>query len=256
MGGGCTLPRFFIEPTSASVGEHIALSGEDANHISLSLRAKPGEEYILCDTCNYEYKCKIVSISSDEVVFEILDKKPSESEPDVKVTLFQALIKGDKFDAVVQKAVELGVCRIVPVISERCVSRPDPKQLQKKIERWQKISKSAAMQCGRSYVPEICQAVDYKTSLEMISEADCGFVCYEAQPHQPMKHIFEKASIQKKSETYSFFVGPEGGISDAEANLAESKNIPLASLGKRVLRTETAPVCVISAIMYHSDNLN
>lgn len=250
------MPRFFIEPACAEKGKHIILRGEDANHISFSLRSKPGDEYILCDTCNYEYNCKIVSINSEEVVFEIIDKKPSESEPDVKVTLFQALIKGDKFDAVVQKAVELGVNTIVPVISERCVSRPDDKQLQKKIERWQKISKSAAMQSGRSYVPSVSSAVDFKTALSMIKQADCGFVCYEAEPHEPMKCIFEQAAANKKPESFSFFVGPEGGISLSEAQLAIADNIPLASLGKRILRTETAPVCVISSIMYFSDNLN
>lgn len=250
------MPRFFIEPKDVSSGGKITLVGEDARHISFSLRAKPGEEYILCDTCNYEYVCKITEITSDEVVLELVEKKPCEAEPDVKVTLYQALIKGDKFDAVVQKAVELGVHRIVPVLSERCVSRPDAKQLEKKIERWQKISKAAAMQCARSYVPEIASAVDYKKAIEQIREADCGFICYEAEPHEPMKGIFERCSSEKRAETYSFFVGPEGGISEKESETARSSGLPLASLGKRILRTETAPLCVISSIMFFSGNLN
>ena len=250
------MPRFFIEPRDIKAGDSITVTGEDARHISFSLRARPGEEYILCDTCNYEYLCKITDITSDEVVLELLEKRPCEAEPDVKVTLFQALIKGDKFDAVVQKAVELGVHRIVPVLSERCVSRPDTKQLEKKIERWQKISKAAAMQSARSYVPEVAQAVDYKDALEMIKSADCGFICYEAEPHEPMKNIFERASNEKQITSYSFFVGPEGGISSKEADIALNSGLPLASLGKRILRTETAPVCVISSIMFFSDNLN
>ena len=250
------MPRFFIEPKDVSVGDKITVVGEDARHISFSLRAKPGEEYVLCDTCNYEYICRITEITSETVELELLEKKPCEAEPDVKVTLYQALIKGDKFDAVVQKAVELGVHRIVPVISERCVSRPDAKQLEKKIERWQKISKAAAMQCARSYVPEIAPAVDYKIAVEQIKEANCGFLCYEAEPHEPMKAIFERCSSEKKALSYSFFVGPEGGISAKEAELAKNSGLPLASLGKRILRTETAPVCVISAIMFFSDNLN
>lgn len=250
------MPRFFIEPRDISPGEQITVSGEDARHISFSLRARVGEEYVLCDTCNYEYRCKISSISPESVDFELLEKKPCEAEPDVEVTLFQALVKGDKFDAVVQKAVELGAYRIVPVISSRCISRPDSKQLEKKIERWQKISKSAAMQCARANVPEISEAVSYEAALEMINRADCGFICYEAEPHEPMKEIFERASKDRKPATYSFFVGPEGGISQEEAKLAQEQGLPLASLGKRILRTETAPLCVISSIMFFSDNLN
>ena len=250
------MPRFFIEPQDINAGETISITGEDARHISFSLRARPGEEYVLCDTCNYEYHCKIVNISSEEVILELVEKKVCQAEPDVKVTLFQALVKGDKFDAVVQKAVELGVHKIIPVISERCISRPDSKQLEKKIERWQKISKSAAMQCARSYVPEIADAVEYKKAIDMIKSADCGFICYEAEPHEAMKIIFEKCNSEKKAESYSFFVGPEGGISQAEADIAARSGLPLASLGKRILRTETAPLCVISSIMFFSDNLN
>lgn len=250
------MPHFFIEPREVNVGDVLTLTGDDARHISFSLRAKPGDEYVLCDTCNYEYHCKINNITSEKIDFELLDKKPCEAEPNVKVTLYQALVKGDKFDTIVQKAVELGVYEIVPVISERCVSRPDEKQLLKKIERWQKISKSAAMQCARATVPEIKMPVSFEKAVERIKEADCGFICYEAEPHEPMKIIFEKASSTKIINNYSFFIGPEGGISRKEAELATDNNVPLASLGKRILRTETAPLCVISSIMFFSDNLN
>ncbi len=249
------MPRFFIEPQDVEAGGIITVTGEDARHISFSLRARPGEEYVLCDTCNYEYVCRISEITSDEVKLELVEKRASAAEPSVKVTLFQALVKGDKFDTVVQKAVELGVHRIVPVISSRCVSKPDAKQLEKKIERWQKISKAAAMQCARSFVPEVSPAIDYSEAVRLIKEADCGFICYEAEPHEPMKAIFDRCSQSKKISSYSFFVGPEGGISEREAELAKNTGLPLASLGNRVLRTETAPLCVISSIMFYSDNL-
>lgn len=250
------MPRFFIEPTVAATGDKITVSGEDARHIAFSLRAKPGESYVLCDTCNYEYHCVITDITQETVEFELLEKTTCKAEPDVEVTLFQALIKGDKFDAVVQKAVELGVARIVPVLSEHCVSRPEPKQLEKKIERWNKISKSAAMQCARAVIPEITSPVTFKEALAMLKTADCGFICYEAEPHEPMKTIFERCSAEKRAVTYSFFIGPEGGISKSEAELARKSEIALASLGSRILRTETAPLCVISSIMFFSDNLN
>ena len=250
------MPRFFIEPKDVSAGDKIVITGEDARHISFSLRARTGDEYVLCDTCNYEYSCRIDNITADSVEFELLEKRPCDAEPDVKVTLFQALIKGDKFDAVVQKSVELGVYEIVPVISDRCVSRPEVKQLDKKIERWQKISKAAAMQCARATIPVVRNPVTFKEALSEISNADCGFICYEAEPHEPMKRIFKDASKDKKAKSYSFFIGPEGGISKEEAQSAIESGVPLVSLGKRILRTEAAPVCVISSIMFFSDNLS
>lgn len=250
------MPRFFIEPREVSPGDIITLSGEDARHISFSLRARVGEEYTLCDTCNYEYKCRITSISAEDVSFSVVEKMPAKAEPDVCVTLYQALIKGDKFDEVVQKAVELGVMRIVPVISERCVSRPDDKSVSKKIERWRKIAKAAAMQSARALLPEVSDLITYNDALLEIKNADCGFVCYEAEPHEPIKEIFKRASEKSKAKSYSFFVGPEGGLSENEAKKAGAAGIPLASLGKRILRTETAPLCVISAVMFFSDNLN
>ncbi len=250
------MPRFFIESREVSAGDCITLSGEDARHIAFSLRARPGEEYTLCDTDNHEYKCRICAIDAESVTFEVLEKTFASSEPNVCVTLYQALVKGDKFDSIVQKAVELGVNRIVPVLTERCVSRPDAKSFEKKRERWQKIARSAAMQCARASIPEVGELVSFDECLSALREADCGFVCYEAEPHIPMKRLFEEAAPKKAPTAYSFFVGPEGGVSPSEAEAATAAGIPLASLGKRILRTETAPLCVIASIMFFSDNLN
>ncbi len=223
---------------------------------SLSLRARVGDAYTLCDTCNYEYACVIRSIDANSVTFEVLEKKPGDTEPDVSVTLYQALVKGDKFDTVVQKAAELGAVKIVPVLSERCVSRPDEKSLEKKRERWQKIARSAAMQCARAVVPEIGAVLPFERMLAELQNADCGFYAYEAEPHIPMKTLFSEKSAEKKAVDYRFFIGPEGGISASEAQKAAAAGLPLVSLGKRILRTETAPLCVISSIMFFSDNLN
>ena len=205
------MPRFFIEPHEVSEGDTLTLTGEDARHISFSLRARVGEAYTLCDTCNYEYACVIRAIDADSVTFEVMEKRPGDTEPDVHVTLYQALVKGDKFDTVVQKAVELGVMKIVPVLSERCVSRPDEKSLEKKRERWQKIARSAAMQCARAYVPEIGEPLAFREMTEELKDADCGFLCYEAEPHIPMKTLFAAKSACKKAVDYRFFIGPEGG---------------------------------------------
>ena len=250
------MPRFFIEPREVSTGEVLTLTGEDARHISFSLRARVGDAYTLCDTCNYEYACVIRSIDANSVTFEVLEKKPGDTEPDVSVTLYQALVKGDKFDTVVQKAAELGAVKIVPVLSERCVSRPDEKSLEKKRERWQKIARSAAMQCASAVVPEIGAVLPFERMLAELQNADCGFLCYEAEPHIPMKTLFSEKSAEKTAVDYRFFIGPEGGISASEAQKAAAAGLPLVSLGKRILRTETAPLCVISSIMFFSDNLN
>ena len=250
------MPRFFIEPGITGEGDKKVITGEDARHISYSLRSKVGDEYTLCDTDNYEYRCVIENIDAESVTLRVLEKSLCKAEPTVEVVLYQALVKGDKFDTVVQKAVELGISEIVPVISERCVSRPDEKSLEKKTERWRKIAKNAAMQCARSHIPNIRSAVDFVTAADEISRFDCGFICYEAEPHEPMKKIFDSKSREKDIKSYGFFIGPEGGISKSEAEYAERLGIPLASLGKRILRTETAPLCVISSIMFYSDNLN
>ncbi len=246
------MPRFFIGPENAPCGDKITVTGEDARHISLSLRARVGEEYVLCDENGTEYLSKIDKMDSNSVYFTVLEKKQSLSEPSVKVFLYQALVKGDKFDEIVQKAVELGVSGIIPVISSRCVSKPDGKTLEKKVERWRKIAKAAAMQCERAAVPTVENALTYKEALEKIKDCGCGFVCYETGPRVPLKEIFD---AKKGAKTYGFFIGPEGGLSEGEAALARESGIPLASLGSRILRTETAPVCVLSAIMFYSGNM-
>ena len=255
MGGGYTVPRFFIEKGILS-GDSVSICGEDARHISFSLRAKPGEEYVLCDDEGYEYQCVIESIDSERVNFRVVGKIKSDREPDVSVTLYQALTKSDKFDSIIQKAVELGVRKIVPVLTSRCVSRPDGKALLKKNERWQKIAKTAAMQSMRGIVPYVSDTVDYETAISEIACADCGFVCYETEPHRALSEILKEASLDRRAESYAFLVGPEGGISEKEADYAKSNGVALASLGKRILRTETAPVCVISSVMFFTGNLD
>ena len=252
MGCCCAMPRFFVDKSSISDGKAV-ICGEDAKHISLSLRSKPGEHFSLCDKEGTDYECTVLSISKAEVVLNVDEVKKNESEPSVFVTLYQALVKSDKFDTVVQKSVELGVGRIVPVVMERCISRPDEAGLSKKIERWNKISKEAAMQSGRGIVPEVMPAVDYKEALNQMKQNDISFVCYENEPHVSIEKI--AANKKESADSASLLVGPEGGISEKEAKLAEADGIPLASLGKRILRTETAPLCALSCLMLVTGNL-
>ncbi len=254
MGSGSIMPRFFVNESAVS-GAEIILAGEDAKHISLSLRSRVGDSITVCDGKGTDYGCEIKDITKSEVVLTVLEKKESETEPDVRVTLYQALVKSDKFDTIVQKCVEIGVSDIVPVVTERCISRPDDASLSKKISRWNKISLEAAKQSGRGIVPTVHDVLNFETALEEIKQTDFGFVCYENTPHTAIDEIYKAASKSGKPQKIAFLIGPEGGISGSEIDMATEKGIPLASLGPRILRTETAPLCVMSVLMMLTGNM-
>ncbi len=245
------MPRFFVEKDIIG-DDRITLAGENAKHISLSLRMRAGDSVTACDGQGMDYDCVIENITKQDVTLKVLDKKKNETEPSVDVTLYQAFVKSDKFDFIVQKCTELGVTRIVPVIMERCISRPDEKGTEKKIERWNKIAHEAAMQSGRGIVPKVYGAVSYDKALREIKNTDLGFVCYESSPHTAIDKIYG----DNKHRIIAFLVGPEGGISESEITKALDLQIPLASLGPRILRTETAPLCAMSSIMLLSGNMN
>lgn len=254
MGGGSIMPRFFVENESI-LSDSIVIGGEDAKHISLSLRARVGESLTVCDGMGTDYECEISDITKNEVKLSIVEKRQSDAEPDIEITLYQALVKSDKFDFIVQKCTELGVSRIVPVVTDRCISRPDDASLSKKVARWNKIAKEAAMQSGRGIVPVVMPAVNFETALDEIKNSDCGFLCYEARPHVAMDEIYEKCGGRKNVKSAAFLVGPEGGISESEVAKTTEKGVHLASLGPRILRAETAPLCVMSSLMLLSGNM-
>lgn len=250
------MPRFFISKNDAVSDDKITLTGENAHHLSLSLRARLGDAVTVCDGNGSDFECVISDITKTEVILSVESVLKSDAEPSIDVTLYQALIKSDKFDTVVQKAVELGVTKIVPVLSERCISRPDDKSMDKKLLRWNKIALEAAMQSGRGIVPEVLPVIEYEKALDEMAKADFPFICYESEPHVPLKDLYENALRTKRIyRSFDFFIGPEGGIAEKEFLLAKDKNIPACSLGKRILRTETAPLCVLSALMFMTGNL-
>ncbi len=250
MGSGSIMPRFFISRQNI-VGNTITVEGDDAKHITLSLRARPGEKYTLCDCNGTDYLCTFVSADKNAAVFEINEAIQNPSEPDIDVTLYMALVKADKFEAVIQKSVELGVKKIVPVLTRRCISRPDEKGAKSKLERWNKISREAAGQCGRGCVPEILQVTDFKDALTHMQNDGLCFMCYENEKQTSLKSLLESA----QTKSISFMVGPEGGFDEGEVILANNFGIESVSLGKRILRAETAPLSVLSAVMYHTGNL-
>lgn len=241
------MPRFFKENFSLEP----FIDGADFKHITRSLRMREGEEIVVCDTKGTDYTCIIKEILSDRVLLEITDEKKSESEPDISVTLCTSLLKGDKLEQVIKHSVELGVCNIIPVLSENCVSRPDEKTLNSKTVRWQKIADEAAGQSGRAILPEIKKTMPLKELLKTFGEYDLVLFFYEAGGGPLGETLWKYA----KSKKICIITGPEGGFSKEEADMLEKAGAKVISLGKRILRAETAPLAAITGVMLLTDSL-
>ena len=239
------MPHFFVDEEIES--SEYSLFGEDGRHIAKSLRMKQGENLTLCSPSGTVHNCVVEKVEGDFVGVRILSSEQSEAEPSVKVTLYQALPKGDKMEFIIQKAVEIGVTEIVPVISSRCVSRPDQKSLSKKILRWQKIAKQAAMQSGRGIVPKVKDAVPFEKGVE---NAKGEKVIFYELGGESVKDI-----LSDKQKEISIFIGSEGGFSGDEVDLVLKNGGRKATLSKRILRAETAPLVALTVIMYETNNL-
>ena len=226
------------------------ITGEDARHIVKSLRMARGEELTLCDRQGVEHRCVIKDINPDSVDVQVLENFPCQNEPSVKITLYQALPKGDKMDLIVQKAVELGVYRIVPVISSRCVSRPDEKSLSKKVQRWQKIASQAAQQSHRGVIPEVLGALSFKEAVTDAMTSGRSVIFYECGG-QPVREI-----VREQAETLAVFIGSEGGFAASEVQQVLDAGGCAATLGKRILRAETAPLAALSVLMFVTGNFD
>lgn len=242
------MPRFFVERTN---GDNITITGDDAAHISRVLRMSIGDDLIVCEnSTDIEHFCKIAEIQAGAVSLLIDRSQHSAAEPSVKVHLYQALPKADKMELIIQKAVELGVCEITPMLTRRCVSRPDAKSLAKKQERWQKIAYEAAKQSGRARIPEVHPVLEYKQAVQQMSESPLTVLFYELGGEKL------RTLLQNYPQNISIVVGAEGGFDESEVAYAIEHGIRTATLGKRILRCETAPLCALSAIMFETGNLN
>ena len=247
------MPRFFI-PTGAvgirdDKSKTVMISGDDASHITRSLRMKVGETIECCDMSRHEYICTITEVG--ETVFaDVKEERESDTEPPYRATLYQALAKGDKFDTIVQKAVECGVTRIVPVQTDRCVVRLDKKGASKKVERWQRIALEAAKQCGRGIIPEVSDLLTFKEAVAEAAKADVPLFCYEAEKGTTLPEELNGAA---KDSSISIFIGSEGGFSISEAEYAVMEGLKSVGLGKRILRCETASSFVLACITYALD---
>lgn len=239
------MPRFFSDDINDTTA---VISGSDAVHIGRSLRMRLGDELIVCKD-GMEYNTKIQSISDEQVVCEIISSALSQAEPSIKLTLFQAMPKSDKLDLIVQKAVELGAVEICPVLTSRCVSRPDKKSFEKKQKRLQKIALEGAKQSGRGIIPQVSDILTLKECINRMSEMDFGLVCYE-KGGNPLADIG-----LKQDTTIGVLIGSEGGFDEEEIQMCIDKGITPIGLGPRILRCETAPISAISIIMNLTGNM-
>lgn len=242
------MPKFFISDCKFEISDIIEITGDDAHHISKTLRMKVGDRLTVTGSDSTDYLCVIDSFTSGSVYLKVLDSKSSDAEGNIRISLFQALVKGDKMDTVIQKSVELGVWDVYPVSAERSVVKTDRDSAAKKVERWNRIALEAAKQCGRGIIPKVHDVITFEKCTEMLSQCDAGFFCYELADQKTLKDVISS----KELSSIGFYIGPEGGVSPAEAELALSKGIEAVSLGKLILRTETAGPAVMAMILYET----
>lgn len=231
------MPRFFLPTVEPDI---LTLTGNDANHVARVLRARPGEALTVSDGCGTDAECRVLTVSSAEVTVEVTRRYLNTTEPKTKLHLYQCFPKGDKFETIVQKAVELGVASITPVLSERCVSRPDGKSQKTRVERAQKIAAEAAGQSGRGVIPQVRPFVSLKEAVRACEK--------------PAVLFYEGGGINVRAlpetDTLSVFIGPEGGFSPEEVSLLKETGAYTATLGARILRTETAGLAAAAILLY------
>ena len=247
------MQRFFVEPHQIDEAAHqIHIVGTDVNHMSNVLRMKQGEEVWISDGGKKEYRCAIEAFSADEVLLHIIYAQEPDYELSSRIYLFQGLPKADKMELIIQKAVELGAYEIIPVETKRCVVKLDGKKAAKKVDRWQQIAESAAKQSKRMLIPNVHQILSFKEALKYAESMDIRLIPYElAKGMQETKEIL--AAIEP-GQSIGIFIGPEGGFEEKEVEAAISEGAKPITLGKRILRTETAGLAILSVLMFQLEN--
>ncbi len=236
--------RFFVTPEELDQ-EVLTLTGENAQHAKV-LRLRVDEEVLVCDGVGREALCRIQDASVGEWTLSREEIRESTTEASVQVRVYLAFPKADKLEHVIQKATELGAYEIIAFPSARCVSKPDEKSLKKKLERWQKIAASAAEQSGRGRIPTVRVLSSYCAALQEAAQSDKALLFYENEHAVTLKMALAESAYQ----TVSLLTGPEGGLEEREVEQARSAGLQVCTLGKRILRCETAPLCALSAVMY------
>lgn len=251
------MPRFFIEQELPAEQENWVISGEDARHISSVLRMAVGDELTLCDGRRTDFAAKIIEITGSQVTVQIINRQPSQTESPLELWLFQGLPKSDKLDSIIQKSVELGVARIIPVACERSVARVDTKDAPRKVERWNKIAREAAKQCGRGQLPEVLAPLSFKAAIAKARTADLALIPWESEREQSLRTVIEAQAtrladlmVSGQRPRIAIMIGPEGGFSLDEIDLALAATVTPVTLGRRILRTETAGPAVLAMLGY------
>ena len=243
------MSRFFVTPEQIGE-EYIHLTDlQDLHHMRAVLRLRPGDELDVSDSCQWEYHAKIESLEEKEAILRILDKQKFAREPSLKVTIYQGIPKAAKMEGIIQKSVELGADRIIPVFMARTVV-VDKGNFNKKIQRWQKISDEAAKQCRRGRIPEVSLPLRFSEMIEDLSQYDLILFPYENEEEKTMKACLRNRKEEEKPETVAVIIGPEGGFSEGEASSLQAAGAESVSLGKTILRTETAGPAALAMIMY------
>ena len=246
------MPRFFVSGDENG-GSFMVLTGENAAHAKV-LRLKNGDEVTVCDGCGTDYRCTVSDVAAGQISLVVHGAAPAQSEATVECAIYMAFAKADKFEHVIQKATELGATELVCFPTSRCVSRPEERALEKKLERWQKIAESAAKQSKRDIIPEV-QPV--QTMAQMLAANDCAtkIIAYECEDKKSLKAALKEAQAKGALTDLLLIIGPEGGISEAELEAARAAGAVPVSLGRRILRAETAGLVAISAIFYETGDL-
>ena len=248
--GEGALPKFFVLPDEIR-GGFLTLTGENAAHARV-LRLRSGDRVTVCDGSGTDYSCTISDFSTGQVCLVIDAQSPSDAEAHVACSVYMAYAKADKLEHVIQKATELGAYEIAAFPSSRCVARPDERSLGKKLERWQKIAASAAAQSGRGRIPQVLALPSFRAAVERAAGCELALFPYENERTVSLRAAIERAPFQ----TVSIMTGPEGGFSEEEVAFAQTHHMQICSLGPRILRCETAPLCALSAVLYAAGALD
>ena len=245
------MSRFFVEPDQVSHDGFITITGSDVKHMRDVLRMARGDTFTVCDSTGTEYRCRLEAFLDGNAIGHILAQRAGDTEPLVPVTLLQGIPKGDKMELIIQKNIELGVTCILPVMMERSVVRfKDDREKEKKTERWNRIAVEASKQCGRLKVPQVLSPLTLKEAISRLEPGGLRLLPYENERDCRLKSLLRDRAVS----FISFLIGPEGGIAEAEFSELQAAGFLSVSLGRRILRTETAGFAVMSAIRYELED--
>ena len=249
--------RFFVDIAVPQDLASLELTGPDAHHLRDVLRARIGETVVVCDAVGTDHRCEISEMSADGVFLKIIERHPADTEPPYQAVLLQGLAKGDRMESLIQKSVELGVANIVPFVAGRSVVRLTPEEGRRKAERWSRVAEEASKQCGRARVPLVEPPISFDEALERASRADLAFLPWEGERRRTLASWFAEDRTQNtlhaataagRSPVVAFLIGPEGGFEAGEIDRAISRGLSTVTLGRRILRTETAGPAVLAQL--------